>query len=67
MWYILIIFLFLSNCKEDNMAGNKYLAKAKVRGGNFQVKTVPVNSRTIKTPLGYQKKETPSVPKLSNN
>lgn len=44
----------------------KNLAKAKVRGGNFQVKTVPVNSHTIKTPLGYPVKVTPKVPRLSN-
>lgn len=44
---------------------NKNLAKAKVRGGNFQTFSVPVNSRSIKTPLGYQKKETPKVPKLN--
>lgn len=46
------------------MADVKNLAKAKVRGGSFQTKSVPVNSRSIYTPLGYQKKETPKVPKL---
>ncbi len=46
-------------------AGCKNLAKAKVRGGSFQTKTVPVNTRSIKTPLGYPHKETPKVPKLS--
>lgn len=44
----------------------KNLAKAKVRGGNFLVGNVPVKSKSIKTPLGYQVKEKPSVPKLSN-
>lgn len=46
------------------MGNCKNLAKAKVRGGNFLVKSVPVNTRSIKTPLGYQTKETPKVPKL---
>lgn len=45
---------------------NKNLAKAKVKGGNFQVKSVPVNSRSIYTPLGYQVNVKPKVPKLSN-
>lgn len=43
---------------------NNNLAKAKVRGGNFLVGSVPVNSRTVKTPLGYPVKVTPKVPKL---
>lgn len=46
------------------MGDAKNLSKAKVRGGSFQTKTVPVNTRSIYTPLGYQKKETPRVPKL---
>lgn len=47
------------------MAEVRNLAKAKVKGGNFNTYSVPVNTRSIKTPLGYQKKETPKVPKLS--
>jgi len=45
---------------------NKNLAKAKVRGGSFLVKSVPVNTRSISTPLGYQTNVKPKVPKLSN-
>lgn len=45
---------------------NNNLAKAKVKGGSFLVKSVPVNTRSISTPLGYQTKVTPKVPKLSN-
>ena len=47
------------------MGNCKNLAKAKVRGGNVQTFSVPVNSRSIKTPLGFPKKETSKVPKLS--
>jgi hypothetical protein len=46
-------------------AGCKNLAKAKVKGGTFYTYSVPVNSASPKTPLGYPKKETPKVPKLS--
>ena len=45
---------------------NNNLAKAKVRGGSFLVKSVPVNTRSISTPLGYQTNVKPKVPKLSN-
>ena len=45
---------------------NNNLAKAKVRGGNFLVKSVPVNTRYIYKHLGYQTKVTTKVPKLSN-
>ena len=45
---------------------NNNLAKAQVKGGSFLVKSVPVNTRSIYTPLGYQTKVTPKVPKLSN-
>ena len=48
----------MENCKN--------LAKAKVRGGSFLVKSVPVNTRSISTPLGYQTNVKPKVPKLSN-
>lgn len=46
-------------------AGCKNLAKAKVKGGNFNTYSVPVKSRSIKTPLGAPVKVTPKVPKLS--
>lgn len=46
-------------------AGCKNLAKAKVKGGNFNTYSVPVNSKSIKTPLGKPVKDTPKVPKLS--
>lgn len=48
------------------MGNCKNLAKAKVRGGSFLVKSVPVNTRSISTPLGYQTNVKPKVPKLSN-
>lgn len=46
-------------------AGCKNLAKAKVKGGNFNTYSVPVNSKSIKTPLGHQVSIKPNVPKLS--
>lgn len=41
------------------------LAKAKVRGTGFLTGSVPVRSRSIRTPLGHQTNVKPNVPKLS--
>lgn len=47
------------------MAEMRNLSKAKVRGTGFLTCSVPVKSRSIKTPLGHQTNVKPNVPKLS--